>query len=131
MGTDQPTLYFYKSGYRVASADNFLETWMLGNPNWTGDPVRGSEVSGTQIKLERFQGTDLQYVRHLFSAASRLPLNNCQWARIPRLTAALVLEQQRHPWDRGKELPTLQRLEQQSALETGCPGIEVLKPYLK
>lgn len=131
MNTSQPRLHFYKSGYRVGRFSNFLETWTLGDPRWTGDTVRSSVASGTLIKLKRFQGTELEYVRSLSYASGEFPTQGCNWARIPRLTAALVKEGQSHRQYVTIDLPTLEQLEREGSREAACPGTSILTPFLK
>lgn len=131
MSTDQPNLHLYKPGYQFGLANNFLETWMLGDPHWTGDPVRSSSASGTQIQLERFRGTDVQYRRSLGTISGTFPLQRCRWARIPRLTAALIMAGRSAPPHARGGLPTLEQLAQDGAEVPGCPGIAVLERYLK
>jgi hypothetical protein len=133
LDTEQPILYLFKLGYRLKVVTNYPDMRPLGNPTWTGDPVRASEWNGKQIELQRFDGTGDQYVNALSSAAGRLPIQECRWAQVPRLTAALVRARESAPEQRRiiNSLPTMKSLEAEAAAE-GCPSPRILlAPYLK
>jgi hypothetical protein len=133
LDTEQPILYLFKFGYRLKAVTNYLEMRWLGNPTWTGDPVRASEWNGKQIELQRFEGADHLYVRALSRSASRMPLQECRWAQIPRMTAALMKARAIATEQREfiNSLPTMRSLETKAA-DYGCPNPrELLAPYLK
>ena len=133
LSTEQPVLYLFKSGYAFGSVANEWESWMLGNRAWTGDSVRSSMWNNKSIALRRFQGTEEQYLNSLSRTAGRLPLQECRWAKFPRLTAALVKER----GDRvapyvSNSLPTMKSLREKAADQPGCAApSEVLGPFLK
>jgi hypothetical protein len=133
LSTEQPIMYLFKSGYPFRSVSNEWESWMLGNRTWTGDPVRSSMWNNKSIELRRFQGTEQEYLNSLSMTAGRLPLQECKWAKFPRLTAALVRERgDRVPPYKSNSLPTMKSLQEKAADQPGCaPPSEVLGPFLK
>ena len=87
LDTAQPVLYAFKPGYRLKVAANHLDTWPLGKPSWTGDPVRASEWNGKQIKMERFNGSRQRMSRRCPLSAGGCP---CRHADGRRFLASLL-----------------------------------------
>ena len=133
LGPEQPTIYVFKSGYEFESASNPRDSWMIGNRQWTGDLVRSSYWDSKSIKLKKFVGSTKQYLDGLSPMADRLPLHGCRWAKVPRFTAALVMERgERINPPATSGLPTMKELESDAKKEPGCPApAQVLAPYLK
>ena len=133
LDTEQPVIFLFKPGFVFESVANEWESWMLGDSSWTGDRVRRSVWDSKQILLPRFHGTDELDINRLSIVAGRLPLQACQWAKIPRLTAALVSEGKRLSIPKQfNSLPTIQNLSEKAAREPQCPSpIIVLGPFLK
>src|SRR5207247_6179329 len=99
---NQPWLQLFKPGYKFQTVAGNESTSYLNDPFWTGDPVRASAWDGKPIKLERFYGTEEQYLRHLERARARSGIGECWWAKIPRMTAAFIRQGERYrdiPWN--------------------------------
>jgi len=133
LGSEQPVVYLFRSGYPLESVSNPWESWMLGNSTWTGEKLRRSVWTGKTIELRRFSGSEQQYLNQLSIIAGGLPLQDCDWAKIPRLTAALVLERgDRVKFPMTSGLPTIEELEDQAKAVRDCSSpTVVLRPYLK
>ncbi len=133
LGPDEPVLYLFKSGYPFGVVANPWESWMLGNLAWTGDLVRASIWDNKTIELRKFGGTEKQYLNALSVTAGGLPMQACRWSKIPRLTAALLMERgDRVQFPASSSLPTFKILEEKAANTPGCPAPRViLAPYLK
>lgn len=133
LGSEQPVIYLFKSGYSLESVSNPWESWMLGNLAWTGEAVRRSVWNGKTIELRRFAGSEQQYLNQLSIIVGRLPLQGCRWAKIPRFTAALVLERgDRIKFPMTSSLPTIEELTDQAKAEPDCSSpVVVLGPHLK
>ena len=133
LGPEQPTFYLFKSGYLFGIEANPWESWMLGNRAWTGDLIRSSVWNGKTFELEKFAGSNGQYLDRLSMTAGGLPMQACRWAQIPMLTAALVKERgDRIKFPATSSLPTMKSLEEKAKSVPGCPSPQVvLAPYLK
>jgi len=92
---NQPWLQLFKHGYKFEMVQGDESTSYLDNPFWTGSPVRESAWDGKVIKIERFQGSDRQYVNHLHGVRVSVPTTRCWWLKNPRMTAALIREGER------------------------------------
>jgi len=90
---DQPWLQLFKPGYSFKEVAGNESTSYLNDPFWSGDSVRASAWDGKDIKIERFRGTDEQYLRHL--ERSSPAIGGCWWTKTPRMTAAFIREGQR------------------------------------
>lgn len=132
LGPDQPSIFLFKSGYPMGTVFNPWESGMLGDRTWTGDRVRSSIWNGKTIELRKFVGTNYEYLSVLSRRAGHLPLQACNWARIPRFTAALVRERgERYGPLEFVSLPTIRDLEFDAKSHPGCLGVGIIKKYLK
>jgi len=133
LGPEQPRLYLFLPGYAFLEIGNEYESWMLGNPAWTGDLVRSSRWSGKIIEMKRFEGSRADYLGSIANVTSELPLQACRWATIPRLTATLIkVRGSDEGFRRSMSFPSLRALEESAADTPGCPAPrQVLEPYLK
>jgi hypothetical protein len=89
---DQPWLQLFKRGYRFLRVQGDESTSYLSDPMWTGDSLRESAWNNKVIRLERFHGTDEQYLNHLHGKRSGMAIGACWWAKVPRMTAAFIRE---------------------------------------
>lgn len=101
LNPEQPWLQIFKSGYEFNLVMGYETSSYLSDPRWTGDPVRGSYWDDKVIKLERFKGTDAQYLSHLRVWRSDVAIGGCWWVKTPRMTAAFIRESERLKGVRG------------------------------
>jgi hypothetical protein len=90
----EPHFHLFKSGFRyrvVAGPNRALER--LRGLHWIGDPMRDSWWDKLTIRLERSTDTPREYANMLYT--SMLPLEECNWVRVPHMAAAYVKEARR------------------------------------
>jgi len=97
LGTDAPGLLFFKSGYQWQGHANDV----FSHSNFGLGLFPTSDWNGATIKLKKFQGSEKEYAEHFghldvsLSFATGGSARNCEWKKIPRMLAALHLEERR------------------------------------
>jgi len=132
MGPMEPDIILFKPGYKLGVEHGPWESAYLSDPSWKGEAIRTSFWDSRNIKLAIFSGSDELYNRILELNVSLLPWGSCAWTRMPRMTAALVVEGNRLKYLRGYN--SVLRLDELEETEDGklCGSAsKILAPYLK
>jgi hypothetical protein len=87
--SDAPGLLFFKSGYKTEFCHNSFA-------RLNANPFPSSKCDGAVIKLKRFQGTDVEYVKQVQRLDHDLEFafrhHDCSWKKIPHMLIALDQE---------------------------------------
>ena len=90
----EPHLHLFKSGFRYrtpAGPNPAIER--LRGVRWLGEPVRDAWWNHQVIRIERSVDGPREYASMLYT--SMMPLEQCNWAQVPRMAAAYVKEARR------------------------------------
>lgn len=93
---EDPRIYLFMPGYDRSSCSNPAQDRYIINKN----SVRSTECNGRRFKLQRFQGTPVDYGKMLarfddISLRFAFDYEDCAWKQIPRTLSALDREAQR------------------------------------
>lgn len=91
MRSEAPGLLFFKSGYQWESCSNH-------GVNHVYFPFPSSDCDGAVIRLKKFQGSELEYVKNVEQLDRELEFvfkYGCFWKRIPYMLVALDQESKR------------------------------------
>ena len=128
-----PEIDVFKSEYEVATSAAGTNSGYLDDRSYTGPSVRKVYADGKVIALARFRGTDTQYAAHL-DTFLRLPGPLCDYQLIPKIFAAIVMEDRRLKFRTGNGLPhgSLQHMQRMYA-ENKCTTtfLDSIKGYLR
>ena len=87
--SDAPGMLFFRSGYKWASCSNH-------RVNYIYFPFPSSDCDGAIIKLKKFQGSELEYVKNVEQLDRELEFafdhHDCSWKKIPRMLVAMDAE---------------------------------------
>jgi hypothetical protein len=128
LGSQDPELIFFKSGYAWNAVSNEIEELYPGY----GAPVRTSQWNGKTIELKKFEGPLERYASFTNGVLSGVSYGHCRWKQIPKMLVTLDKEKARLKQKNVfSNLPTIQEIENLSVRDNCGSVQEFFRDYLK